>query len=71
MWYGGGKVRTVSPFRARSKRRAASSRAAGGRLEGSDGVVVGGWTAPFVLASSSVGGGDVVFCWAAEAADWP
>ena len=61
-------IRTVSPFRARSKRRAARSRAAGGREDGFGEVEGGGWTAP-----SGFVGGDVVVFWAdaAEAADWP
>jgi hypothetical protein len=61
----GFEERTVSPLRARSKRRAARSRAAGGREDGS--CCVGDWTAPLEL----LGGGDVVVVWAADAADWP
>jgi len=57
--------RTVSPFRARSKRRAASSRAAGGREEGSGALEAEGWTEPFELGSLDALG--CAFC----AADWP
>lgn len=72
---GGGTVlgrgwgRTVSPFRARSKRRAARSRAAGGRADGEG--EAGDWTAPSVSGGCGLDRGCVAVVVAVVAADWP